>query len=290
MNRRREIISPAPGSPNWLPSGKPPGGLLYLGWGRRHYGRHPIPSRMHDGWTYTVITSGHPTLIAGNDRRRLAPGSLLVAGPDVPLGWEDKEKAVCSVLVWVWNTKPQWQSAANASPRLCWIRSTSGADLDDFAVLHQDTRREITLADSHTPDVLATIQRRLDAEFERAAGLATRAVSHDAQRLQLAHAWMRRHLDVRSPIAALADYLGISAMTLSRLFRRSIGRSPGDIYLAVKMQRAAELLADPNASVKKVALELGYRHTGDFSRAFNRFHGYSPNRFRLRPTKRFQPL
>lgn len=275
MNPLREIVIPTSGSPHWLNTGEPLGGLVYLSWGHRRYGQHPIPLRVHDGWTYTVITEGHPLLVVGNTRRRLAPGSLVMAGPDVPMGWEDQGKALCSILAWIWKS----HSMEKTSRKLCWIRSVSSTDLRTFVTLHQDTRREITLADSHTPDILSALHLRLDAELERAAGTLTRSVSRDSQHLQLARSWMSQHLDARSPAAALADYLGISPMTLSRLFRRAANSSPGETFLEMKMQRAAELLSVQRASVKSVALELGYRHSGDFSRAFARFHGCSPKTF-----------
>lgn len=282
MKVRRETISPAPGSPNWTPLPESQEGLLYLGWGTRQYGKHPIPVRMHDGWTYTIVMSGHPTLVIGDKRRPLSPGSLVLAGPDVPFGWEDKPKAACSILVWVWKAQPRQHSQPSHSPKLCWIRSPEKADCKVFAALHQDTLREIRLADKHTPAVMETLHRRLDAEFERASEPQARAASLDAQRLQLAEAWMQRHLALRSPTAALADYLGISAMTLLRIYRRSLNRSPGEAFLSLKMQRAKEMLAANILDVKNVAFELGYSHPGDFSRAFSRFHRCTPGSVRTR--------
>jgi transcriptional regulator GlxA family with amidase domain len=88
---------------------------------------------------------------------------------------------------------------------------------------------------------------------------------------------MRRHLDIRAPAAALADYLGVSAMGLHRLFRDSTGLSPGRAFLEIKMREAQRLLRQENATVKETALALGYRHLGDFTRAYTRFHGQSPS-------------
>ena len=39
------------------------------------------------------------------------------------------------------------------------------------------------------------------------------------------------------------------------------------------MNEAMILLGRPGSTVKSVAFELGYRHAGDFSRAFVRWHG-----------------
>jgi transcriptional regulator GlxA family with amidase domain len=88
---------------------------------------------------------------------------------------------------------------------------------------------------------------------------------------------MRRHLDVRAPAAALADYLGVSAMGLQRLFRETTGRAPGRALLEMKMREASRLLSRPGSTVKETALTLGYRHPGDFTRAYAKFHGHPPS-------------
>ena len=78
------------------------------------------------------------------------------------------------------------------------------------------------------------------------------------------------------PAAALADYLGLSAMGLQRLFRRSAGRAPGRAFLELKMREADLRLTCPG-STKETAFALGYRHPGDFTRAYARFHGHPPS-------------
>jgi hypothetical protein len=112
MKTARELYLPEPGSPHWVPRGEPPGGLLYLAWGRRYYGRDPIPQRLHHGWTYMVVLAGHPLLLAGEQRRKLSPGSLIVAGPDVPYG------PVAKPLPRQRERRPgRWQSASPAEDR-----------------------------------------------------------------------------------------------------------------------------------------------------------------------------
>jgi transcriptional regulator GlxA family with amidase domain len=90
---------------------------------------------------------------------------------------------------------------------------------------------------------------------------------------------MRRHLDIRSPATSLADYLGLSAMSLHRLFRQAAGLSPGQAFLELKMREAQRLLRCPGKSVKETSIELGYRHPGDFTRAYAKFHGHPPSHF-----------
>ena len=274
MQTARELYLPAPGSPHWLPGGEPPGGLLYLAWGRRYYGRHPIPLRLHHGWTCIVVTSGNPVFLVADRRHRTAKGSVIVAGPDVPYGWQDRRTAASSHLAWIWSQPLPMRD--RIAPRTCWLRMAESSLLSELEDLHVRTRREIQRPDDFSPEALAAIKALLGATLSR-CGLASRASgTGDQQRLWLAEQWMQRHLDIRAPAAALADYLGLSAMGLHRLFRQSTGLSPGRAFLEIKMRAAEAMLSRGKSSVKEVALGLGYRHPGDFTRAFAKFHGHSP--------------
>lgn len=274
MKTAREFVLPPPGAPHWLSSGEPPGGLLYLAWGRREYGRNPIPQRLHHGWSYLAVISGHPVFLAGPRRQVLEPGALVVAGPDVPYGWEDSRGAACELLVWAWSLVPSFNIPKGE--RTCWIRRGSRETMGELRELHRVTRREIQDSDARSPKVLRALQVLLDAVFERSDGRGRDFASRDKQRLRLAEEWMRRHLDVRAPARALADYLGVSPMGLQRLFRASAGLSPGEAFQQLKMREAELLLRRPGVAVKAVALDLGYRHAADFTRAYAKFYGHPP--------------
>lgn len=278
MKTARGLYLPEPGSPHWLPGGKPSGGLLYLAWGRRFYGRYPIPRRLHHGWTCMAVLSGHPVLLVGESTRRTAPGSLIVAGPDVPYGWKDRAAAACNLLVWEWAQPPALGSTLDA--KTCWLRKSDAVALADLEDLHRRTRREIQQPDGRSPAAIAAIKNLVDTTFARCAQREPENEPRDAQRLLLAEQWMRRHLDVRAPTAALADYLGLSAMGLQRLFRKTARVSPGRAFHELKMRNAGRLLDVQGPTVKEIALSLGYAHAGDFTRAYAKFHGRPPTRER----------
>lgn len=272
----REVYLPGPGAPHWVPPGQPPGGLLYLGWGRRFYGRHPIPLRQHHGWTCMVVLSGQPEFLAARRRHGTRRGSVIVAGPDVPYGWTDESGAASTHLSWIWAQPPSIVDRLTA--RTCWLRSADNDLVAEIEDLHLRTRREIQRSDEYSPPSMQALKTLLDAALARCDRGSLDPGLRAQQRLQLAEQWMRQHLDIRAPAAALADYLGLSAMGLHRLFSESAGRSPGRAFLEIKMREAQRLLREDKASVKEAALALGYRHPGDFTRAYTRFHGQPPSR------------
>jgi len=275
MKPARELYLPGPGAPHWLPGGPPSEGLLYLGWGRRFYGRHPIPLRRHHGWTCMVVLSGQPDFLAADRRHGTRRGSLIVAGPDVPYGWADQRTAASTHLVWIWAEPPA--IGGQLTTRTCWLRTADGDLLAEIEDLHLRTRREIQRSDDYSPSSLQALKTLLDAALARCNRGSRTSGARDHQRLQLAEQWMRRHLDIRAPAAALADYLGLSAMGLHRLFRQTTGVSPGRAFSEIRMREAHRLLRQAGHSVKETALTLGYRHPGDFTRAYTRFHGRPPS-------------
>jgi AraC-like DNA-binding protein len=86
------------------------------------------------------------------------------------------------------------------------------------------------------------------------------------------------YLRIRS-LSDAAHACGLSAVHLSRLFRRFASESPHVFLSRMKMNHAAELIARNNLSVKSAAAEVGFEDPYHFSRVFKRVHGVAPSRF-----------
>lgn len=277
MGKPRKSQLP-PEAANWHPEEEPPGGLLYLGWGNRFYGKHPITPSSHEGWTYMVILEGTPTLVTNAGSRRMSAASLLLIGPDIAHGWKDHAGSRTFMLSWVWRRGPELPGWKELSADTLWIECGRRPTLDVAEAIHRDSREEVHLSDNFSGEMLAACKVRLDTLFGRAGGPgATSTSRRDEQRMRLAGEWMGRHLDARSPAAGLADYLGISAIELHRLFRKQAGESPGRLFHAFKMRQARARLREKGSSVKAVGFDLGYRNPGDFTRAYSRHYGHPPS-------------
>ena len=85
----------------------------------------------------------------------------------------------------------------------------------------------------------------------------------------------------------IARRVASSRRQLQRAYAE-IGRTTFREHLAaVRMQRAADLLASRRMTVREVAHRVGYRQPAQFAKAFRRHHGVPPSRFRRhasRPT------
>lgn len=80
----------------------------------------------------------------------------------------------------------------------------------------------------------------------------------------------------------LAREAGLSRSALAERFSRFVGRPPMQYLTGWRMQLAARRLADGNAKVAAVALEVGYDSEAAFSRAFRRATGMPPAEWRHR--------
>ncbi|MCA9236491.1 MAG: AraC family transcriptional regulator [Planctomycetales bacterium] len=94
----------------------------------------------------------------------------------------------------------------------------------------------------------------------------------------------RAHLEAHSlrlrSLDEAADELAIDKAYLCRLFQRFDNRTPHQYLTHLRMNRAAELLADHGRLIKQVAAAVGYQDVFHFSRAFKGVFGVSPRKFR----------
>ncbi|HRJ48681.1 MAG TPA: helix-turn-helix transcriptional regulator, partial [Opitutaceae bacterium] len=77
-------------------------------------------------------------------------------------------------------------------------------------------------------------------------------------------------------LADVARAVHVSPNYLTGLFRAETGTPLGKFILVERIARAQRQLARPGASVKSVALALGFADPFTFSRAFKRVTGRAP--------------
>ncbi|HZF83848.1 MAG TPA: helix-turn-helix transcriptional regulator, partial [Burkholderiaceae bacterium] len=81
-------------------------------------------------------------------------------------------------------------------------------------------------------------------------------------------------------VAALAARCHVSRATCAREFARRAGTGPMELLTALRMERAAHLLATGGDDTASVGEAVGYRSGAAFNRAFARYAGVTPGRFR----------
>jgi AraC-like DNA-binding protein len=86
----------------------------------------------------------------------------------------------------------------------------------------------------------------------------------------------------RWTLAELARAVGVSRPVLARRFQAVVGESPMAYLTAWRLALAADLLAEPDATIGTVADQVGYSTPYALSAAFKRVRGISPKAHRAR--------
>jgi AraC-like DNA-binding protein len=89
-----------------------------------------------------------------------------------------------------------------------------------------------------------------------------------------------RRIGGRLSLKELAAHCSCSAVTLQRLFRRSLGETPLERFIGMKMELAKALLRLSPEPVKELSLRLGYSSQLYFSTEFRKRVGVSPTEWR----------
>jgi AraC family transcriptional regulator len=92
--------------------------------------------------------------------------------------------------------------------------------------------------------------------------------------------FIEEHLAEDISLAALAEIADLSLYHFARAFTRSFGMPPHRYHMARRMDRARSLLQRPALSVTQIGIQIGFRETSSFTRAFRRFTGLAPTEYR----------
>ena len=99
--------------------------------------------------------------------------------------------------------------------------------------------------------------------------------------LQHVVAYVREHLTEMIRVGDLAAVANCTTDQLDRRIRKVFGVTAKQYVLRVRVDRAAELLADTSIPLATIAASVGFYDQSDFTRRFARLTGQTPARFRL---------
>jgi AraC family transcriptional regulator len=118
--------------------------------------------------------------------------------------------------------------------------------------------------------------------LERAASAAARPVRGGLPAWQQKRVteFIEEHLAEEVSLAALAELVDLSLFHFARAFTQSFGMPPHRYHMARRMDLARSLLQMPALSVTQIGIQIGFRETSSFTRAFRKFTGLTPTEYR----------
>ncbi|MBD2256037.1 AraC family transcriptional regulator [Pseudanabaena sp. FACHB-2040] len=101
----------------------------------------------------------------------------------------------------------------------------------------------------------------------------------DQLKLQKAIEYIHQHLTDEISLGSIAAHLNMSRFHFCRLFKESMGVTPYQYLLQMRIEQAKHLLLKDNSRVAEVAVETGFADQSQLSRHFKRLVGISPKQF-----------
>lgn len=95
-----------------------------------------------------------------------------------------------------------------------------------------------------------------------------------------ARKWMQEHFQENIQLDDAARSVGISPYYFSKLFKEQAGVNFIDYLTDLRMEKARDLLAHQNLSIKEVCVRCGYADQNYFSRIFKKTVGMTPTEYR----------
>ncbi len=137
-------------------------------------------------------------------------------------------------------------------------------------ILH-NIRREVT-ADNYNPGELQVQIFRFLLEVQRQINY-----KEYPELLARAIQFITMSLSDNLNREKLAAYCGVSISTLTRMFRKHLGCSPGQYLIKYRLEQACHLLMIHDISI---AAECGFSSPTFFAREFKQYYGISPTGYR----------
>ncbi|MFC4776915.1 helix-turn-helix domain-containing protein [Paenibacillus sp. GCM10023252] len=92
--------------------------------------------------------------------------------------------------------------------------------------------------------------------------------------------YIGKHLDEEISREMIAEHVHLNSAYLSRLFKKETGMSLSDYIMKLRMDKAKELLREPQVKVSNVAASVGYTHFSHFAKMFKKSIGLTPQEYR----------
>ncbi|HOF88453.1 MAG TPA: AraC family transcriptional regulator [Armatimonadota bacterium] len=226
---------------------------------------------VHSFYEGHVLLSGVGRYAMG-EPQTLRPGGALLHGPHTPHAWAASDVSCVRLLVWfgLEPTIPAPRPAAWPEwPDLLW----------DLSLLFAD-------AAATAPGWQTRVTARLSVVFSRLLTIINWPSTPQPVREPQPHLvtmvdqFLQDNLARPLTLDDIADHVSISQRTLCRQFQHRTGATVMERLETLRMDRAAALLAETEATLKEIAEAIGMTDASYFCRRFRQHYHVTPNTYR----------
>jgi AraC-like DNA-binding protein len=226
---------------------------------------------VHSFYEGHVLLNGAGRYAMG-EIQTLGPGGTLIHGPHTPHAWAESEVACQRLLIWfsmepsvpvgrpaVW---PVW-------PDLLW----------DLALLFEDAAGIVPGWHHRATARVSVVLSRLLSVAGWPAATHPPAPSRQPL-IALVDGFLRDNLARPLTLDDVADHVGLSQRSLCRQFLERTGSTVMERLATLRMDRAAELLAETDATLAEIGDAVGIPDPSYFCRRFRLHYHVTPNSYR----------
>ncbi|WP_213584351.1 helix-turn-helix domain-containing protein [Paenibacillus sp. J2TS4] len=129
---------------------------------------------------------------------------------------------------------------------------------------------------------IAEIKEEMNEILERLCAYVNEQRKEDTRELQeeVTAFLEENYRDTGLSVAAMGAHFGMTPTYLSRLFKEQTGGGLLDYILRFRLEKAKALLRHSEQNVNQIALQVGFASTNTFIRAFKKYEGITPGKYR----------
>lgn len=246
-------------------------------------------SKKHPDYDIWFVQEGEIHLEMGGKTERAKAGDLVLFYPDIRYAaWTDRQGCRFVYVHFEFGIGGNPHSLngfelAGVVPEAA-VQAETALFLRSFAFYE---RREplsgIKLKGGLTLVLAAVIERGVRAavapETNDGRSAPSNGPSRHMKALEPLFAFIRDNLHRPIAIRELAELAGMSEKYLIRVFKMTVGITPGQYMQQIRMNRAREYVHRRTLTVKQIAELLGYPDPYTFSKAFKKYYRTPPSRF-----------
>ncbi len=104
--------------------------------------------------------------------------------------------------------------------------------------------------------------------------------THNVKPVEQARSWIRGNLENDISIKKIADQVHMNPTYFCQYFKMQTGETILDFVTKMRMEKAKELLQQPNLKLQEICRRIGYQDAKYFSRLFKQRYGKTPSKYR----------
>ncbi len=126
---------------------------------------------------------------------------------------------------------------------------------------------ELALSEDQTFLTQVEIERQHDSGIE--------------DRIERIYSFLRANYQRKIKIDEVADWANMSVISLSRLIKKSTGKSFIEFLIEVRLGSATRQLIETDKSISQICYDCGFNNISNFNRLFKKYRNCTPTSFRM---------